>query len=62
MSIVNRMLGRSADAAFLAKGADGLKSFTDVKTGDACYLDVMEAANAHNYKLSGGKETWTGLK
>ena len=56
------MLGRSADAAFLAKGADGLKSFTDVKTGDACYLDVMEAANAHNYKLSGGKETWTGLK
>ena len=62
VSIVNRMLGRSADAAFLAKGADGLKSFTDVKTGDACYLDVMEAANAHNYKLSGGKETWTGLK
>ena len=62
VSIVNKMLGRSADAAFLAKGADGLKAFTDVKADDSCYLDVMEAANAHNYKLSGGKETWTGLK
>lgn len=62
VSIVNKMLGRSADEAFLAKGADGLKAFTDVKAGDACYLDVMEAANAHNYKLSGGKETWTGLQ
>lgn len=62
VSIVNKMLGRSADAAFLAKGADGLKAFTDVKADDSCYLDVMEAANAHNHKLSGGKETWTGLK
>lgn len=62
VSIVNRMLGRSADAAFLAKGADGLKSFSDVKASDACYLDVMEAANAHDYKTSGTNETWTGLK
>lgn len=62
VSIVNRMLGRSADAAFLAKGADGLKSFTDVKTGDACYLDVMEAANGHDYRTGSTGETWTGLK
>ncbi len=62
VSIVNRMLGRSADAAFLAKGADGLKSFSDVKANDTCYLDVMEASNAHDYKTSGTNETWTGLK
>ena len=62
VSIVNKMLGRSADAAFLAKGADGLKAFTDVKADDSCYLDVMEAANAHDYKTSGTNETWTGLK
>ena len=62
VSIVNKMLGRSADEAFLSKGADGLKAFTDVKAGDSCYLDVMEAANAHNYKRSGGKEAWTGLQ
>ena len=62
VSIVNKMLGRSADAAFLAKGADGLKAFTDVKADDSCYLDVMEAANAHDYKTSGTNEIWTGLK
>ena len=62
VSIVNRMLGRSADAAFLAKGADGLTSFTDVAADSDCYLDVMEAANAHDYRISGSSETWTGLK
>lgn len=62
VSIVNRMLARSADSAFLASGAEGLKTFTDVKESDACYLDVMEAANGHDYRKSGTSERWTALK
>ena len=63
VTIVNRMLGRSADGAFLETGAAGLKTFTDVKTGDSFYLDVMEAANGHEYRAStAATETWTALK
>ena len=62
VSIVNRMLSRSADAAYLAKGGEGLKTFTDVAETDACYLDVMEAANGHDYTKSGKTETWKNLK
>ena len=62
VSIVNRMLSRSADAAFLAKGAEGLKTFTDVAETDAFYLNVMEAANGHDYTKSATAETWKALK
>lgn len=62
VSIVNRMLSRSADSAYLAKGDEGLKTFTDVAETDACYLDVMEAANGHDYTKSGKTETWKNLK
>ena len=62
VSIVNRMLSRSADSAYLAKGGEGLKTFTDVAETDACYLDVMEAANGHDYTKSGKTETWKNLK
>ena len=62
VSIVNRMLSRSADTAYLAKGDEGLKTFTDVAETDACYLDVMEAANGHDYTKSGKTETWKNLK
>ena len=62
VSIVNRMLSRSADSAYLAKGSEGLKTFTDVAETDACYLNVMEAANGHDYTKSGKTETWKNLK
>ena len=62
VSIVNRMLSRSADSAYLAKGGEGLKTFTDVAETDACYLNVMEAANGHDYTKSGKTETWKNLK
>lgn len=62
VGIVNRMLDRNGDAAFLKAGGEGLKTFTDVQESDAFYLDVMEAANGHDYKKSGSTETWTALK
>lgn len=62
VSMVNRMLSRSADEAFVTKGAENLKRFTDVKEEDACYLDVMEAANAHDFTVSNKAEVWKNLK
>lgn len=62
VSIVNKMLGRSADANYLAKGDADLKTFTDVKVTDSFYLDVMEAANGHDYTETTTGEIWTDLK
>lgn len=62
VGIVNRMLGRSADASYLAKGDKDLTTFTDVTETDSFYLDVMEAANGHDYKKTTTGETWTALK
>lgn len=62
VNLVNRMLGRVADAEFVEKNAKSVTSFTDVKTTDSFFLDVMEAANAHDFKTTRGVENWTGLK
>ena len=59
--IVNRMLGRAADKAFV-DSAENLAQFTDVKTTDSFYYDVMEAANGHDHKMVAGAETWTKVR
>lgn len=60
-TIVNRMLGRSADRTFIAEHADELKAFSDVTTAHWGYYAIMEAANAHDYANDNGVETWSGL-
>lgn len=58
--IVNRMLGRCADRAFIAEHQD-LQTFQDVPPTHWAYYDICEATNGHNYEKSGGKERWTAL-
>ena len=60
-TIVNRMLGRSADRTFIAEHADELRSFSDVTTSHWSYYAVMEATNAHDFTKDNGVETWNGL-
>lgn len=60
-TIVNRMLGRSADRMFIAEHTDELKAFSDVTTAHWSYYAIMEAANAHDYANDNGVETWSGL-
>ena len=60
-TIVNRMLGRSADRTFIAEHADELRSFSDVATSHWSYYAVMEATNAHDFTKDNGVETWNGL-
>ena len=58
-AIVNRMLGRAADEAYISANRDNLVQFSDLQDPDAWYyLDMMEAANAHDFTVTDGSETW----
>lgn len=60
-TIVNRMLARSADKAFIDSYAGEMKTFTDVSFSYWAYYDIMEAANAHGYGKHNGTEMWSYL-
>ena len=64
-TIVNRMLGRSADEDFVDSHADELRQFTDLNDSHWGYYNIMEAANAHDFTwvtVGGDKvEKWTGM-
>ena len=60
-TIANRMLGRSADEAYVDSHLSQLKQFADV-TGGWAYYQIMEATNGHTHTIADGQETWTGLK
>lgn len=61
-TIVNRMLDRSADEAYVDRHADELEQFTDVPDTHWAYYEVAEATNAHDYDRTNGCEEWMGLK
>lgn len=61
-AIVNRMLEREADAAYLAAHQSELLEFRDLLTTHWAYDHIMEAANGHTYVAGASGETWTGLK
>ena len=60
-TIVNRMLGRRADAEFVQDNADRITQFQDLYSGHWAYYEIMEATNSHDYDWDEGSETWTGL-
>lgn len=59
-TIVNRMLGRSADKAFVDGHVDFLRLFPDVSKKYWAYYDIVEATNAHDHTGTDA-ERWTGL-
>jgi len=63
VTLVNRMLDRAGDAAFLDANAATLpKTYIDVPRTHWAYLDVMEASITHNYdRDSAGVERWTAV-
>ena len=59
-TIVNRMLARSADKAYVA--ATALRQFPDLSTSHWAYYQIMEASNAHGHRTNAdGSESWTDL-
>ena len=61
-TIANRMLGRSADKAFVNIHAASLRQFTDLANTHWAYYDIMEATNSHNYTKNNRVESWIDLK
>ena len=60
-AIVNRMLEREADPAYLAAHQAELLEFRDLPTTHWAYEHIMEAANGHTYVSVASGESWTGL-
>ena len=60
-TIVNRMLGRSADEDYVERNIEELTRFTDVPDIHWAYYNIMEATNAHDYDRVSGGEDWTRL-
>jgi len=63
VTIVNNMLGRSADKEYINNNLSQLKIFPDVtKSSYWAYYGIVEATNAHNFDASTGEEVWTEIK
>lgn len=58
VTIVNRLLGREADADYIADHLSRLNTFPDVSRRHWAYYAIMEAANAHTAIL-GDSESWS---
>ena len=58
VTIVNRLLGREADEAYIADNLRKLNTFPDVSRKHWAYYAVMEAANTHT-SILGDCESWS---
>lgn len=58
VTIVNRLLDRTADAAYIARNLRDLNNFSDMEKTHWAYYVVMEAANAHIATFD-EKEAWS---
>lgn len=61
-TIVNRMLGRSADKSLIDEHAGEIRQFTDLSDSYWCYYNIMEATNTHDFTAEDNTETWTALR
>ena len=59
--ITNRMLGRSADEAYINSHLLGIQQFTDLGLPHWAFYDIMEAANSHDYRKESGVEYWQSI-
>jgi len=58
VTIINRMLGRTADKGSLSTMPEGRRYYADVPVEQWYYADVMEASIAHGFNSDAGAEVW----
>lgn len=58
VSVVNRVLGRSADQEYIDAHKDEMVSFPDLQTNHWAYYDIMEAALRHDCVEGEDSEQW----
>lgn len=61
-AVINRLLNRRADEGFVDSRPAGLRTFPDASSDHWAYYEIMESANAHDYRVQGSGERWTQLK
>ena len=57
-AITNRLLDWAADEDYVDDHAGELRQFPDVSTSYWAYHDIVEATNAHSYRVYDGEEHW----
>lgn len=60
VTMVNRVLGRTADKAAIAAG-DGIRIMPDVPSSHWAYWDMLEATTDHKHEIKDNAEHWTGF-
>jgi hypothetical protein len=58
VTMVNRLLGRTADQKYVTENLNKLNTFSDLTSSHWAYFAVMEAANGH-IAILGNAETWS---
>jgi len=62
VTLVNRILERAADKAYIAANLETLpRSYSDLTTVHWAYLDIMEASIGHDFIKDGTQEKWTAV-
>lgn len=60
-SIVNKALDRAADRSFIDSHPEKIVSFQDLRSDFWAYDTIMEAVNAHDFKMNGTDEVWSEI-
>lgn len=60
VTMLNRVLGRTGDAAMAATG-EGIRVMPDVPDTHWAYLNMLEATTDHQFQQHEGYETWTSF-
>ena len=58
VTLINNLLGRSADEEYISNNARKLNSFTDIYEKHWAYAAIMEASNGHSAVLENDGEAW----
>lgn len=59
VTVMNRLLNRTADEEYIADNLRKLVTFNDVSKRYWAYADIMEAANSHKAEVNKEGESWT---
>ncbi len=59
VTVVNRLLSRTADESYISKYYYTLTTFSDLTSKHWAYYAVLEAANGHTAKITGVSESWS---
>ena len=61
VTIINRMLNREADKAYIEANYDDVLTYPDLAESHWAYYEILEASNWHDHKVENNVETWIDI-